>query len=63
MRLSSFIAGAAFFASSLLATELDPIIYQGTLELMTKAKGAMPLLTLLVSQGSKFFYKSNDTQL
>ncbi|PLB50231.1 1,3-beta-glucanosyltransferase gel3 [Aspergillus steynii IBT 23096] len=41
MRLSSIIAGAAFFASSVLAsTDLDPIIIKG----------------------SKFFYKSNETQ-
>ncbi|KAI9038183.1 glycoside hydrolase family 72 protein [Aspergillus affinis] len=40
MRFSSIVAGAAFFASSVLATDLDPIIIKG----------------------SKFFYKSNDTQ-
>ncbi|KAL4811121.1 Glucanosyltransferase-domain-containing protein [Aspergillus unguis] len=40
MKLSSVFAGAALFASSVLAADLDPIIIKG----------------------SKFFYKSNETQ-
>ncbi|KAL4968042.1 glycoside hydrolase family 72 protein [Aspergillus stella-maris] len=40
MKLSSVFAGAALFASSVLAADVDPIIIKG----------------------SKFFYKSNDTQ-
>ncbi|GMF69331.1 unnamed protein product [Aspergillus oryzae] len=41
MKLSSIVAGASLFASSVIAADLDPIIIKG----------------------SKFFYKSNDTQL
>ncbi|BAE54670.1 unnamed protein product [Aspergillus oryzae RIB40] len=40
MKLSSIVAGASLFASSVIAADLDPIIIKG----------------------SKFFYKSNDTQ-
>ncbi|KAL4780251.1 Glucanosyltransferase-domain-containing protein [Aspergillus varians] len=40
MKLSTVVAGAALFASSALAADLDPIVIKG----------------------SKFFYKSNDTQ-
>ena len=41
MKLSSIVAGASLFVSSVIAADLDPIIIKG----------------------SKFFYKSNDTQL
>jgi hypothetical protein len=41
MKLSSIVAGATLFASSVIAADLDPIVIKG----------------------SKFFYKSNDTQL
>ncbi|KAL4868601.1 hypothetical protein BDV12DRAFT_197124 [Aspergillus spectabilis] len=40
MKLTSIVAGAALFSSSVLAADLDPIVIKG----------------------SKFFYKSNDTQ-